>query len=101
MADTFKNPYNYTSPIGAALADLTRTIISGPSRAEKIAAAENMLKIKRANENLLKAQTIISTPGYDQNAFAAAAKNQLTGLKSYGTGNLEQFVRGHSDKDSR
>ncbi len=73
MADTFKNPYNYTSPIGAALADLTRAVISGPSRAEKITAAENMLKIKRANESLLQAQTIIGTPGYDQNAFAAAA----------------------------
>jgi|GEM_PF-4509666 len=73
MADTFRNPYSQTSPIGAALADLTRVMLSGPSRAEKITAAENMLKIKRANENLLKAQTIIGTPGYDQNAFAAAA----------------------------
>lgn len=73
MADTFRNPYNYTSPIGAALADLARTVISGPSRAEKIKAAEEMLKVKRANENLLKAQTIIGTPGYDPNAFASAA----------------------------
>lgn len=56
MADTFRNPYNYTSPIGAALADLTRTIISGPSRAEKIKAAEEMLKVKRANESMLALQ---------------------------------------------
>lgn len=73
MADTFRNPYSYTSPIGAALADLTRTIISGPSRAEKIQAAEEMLAVKRENENLLKAQTLLATPGYDPNAFAAAA----------------------------
>lgn len=73
MADTFRNPYSYTSPIGAALADLTRTIISGPSRAEKIKAAEEMLAVKRENENLLKAQTLLATPGYDPNAFAAAA----------------------------
>ena len=76
MADTFKNPYNYTSPIGAALADLTRTIVSGPSRAEKIAAAENMLKIKRYNENLLATQEGLrgfGTPTFNLPDVAASA----------------------------
>lgn len=56
MADTFRNPYNYTSPIGAALADLTRTIISGPSKASRIKAAEEAIKVKRFNESMLAAQ---------------------------------------------
>ncbi len=76
MADTFKNPYNYTSPIGAALADLTRAVISGPSRAEKITAAENMLKIKRANESMLALQNQLGafgTPDFNLPAAAAAA----------------------------
>lgn len=76
MADTFKNPYNYTSPIGAALADLTRAVISGPSRAEKITAAENMLKIKRANESMLTLQNQLGafgTPDFNLPAAAAAA----------------------------
>jgi len=84
MADTFKNPYNYTSPIGAALADLTRTIVSGPSRAERIAAAENMLKIKRANESMATLQTQLGafgTPDFNLPAAAAAAAGAgYTGL---------------------
>lgn len=104
MADTFRNPYNYTSPIGAALADLTRTIISGPSQAEKIKAAEAMRLAKaqadaaiRENEAIAKLGDIFGTYGTDGFDRSSAMRSAILGgydpadlaeMERYGSANL-------------
>lgn len=103
MADTFRNPYNYTSPIGAALADLARTVISGPSRAEKIKAAEEMLKVKRANESLLTLQTQLGSfgsPDFNLPAAAAAAAGAGVSGADLGDFNLLLTADGGGDVDA-
>lgn len=73
---TTSNPYGYTSPIGSAFANLAKTLMSGPSQAERIKGAEEALKLKRTREGVTKVSDLFAGYGggnFDPSALAAAA----------------------------
>lgn len=71
---TYTNPYNYVSPLGDALGKLGQTLMSGPTEAQKITAAEEALKLRNARVNSQSVADIFKqygTPGFDRNAAVA------------------------------
>lgn len=75
MADTFPNPYSDQSPIGAALAGLSKIIMTGPSEGKRIAEAEAALRLKDNREGRYSASDMLrnfGTPGFDRTGAAAA-----------------------------
>lgn len=62
---TVPNPYGYTSPIGEALGNLGRVLMSGPSRAEKIKVAEEALKLKNTRERTQSVADMFANWGGD------------------------------------
>jgi hypothetical protein len=96
MAYTLPNPYNYSSPIGEALANLTQTMLSGPTNAQKIAQAEQALALKmkrEGTESLSSNAGRIGTPGFDRGAAMSSAvlgdysPQDLANLERYGVAN--------------
>lgn len=70
------NPYSFQSPIGAALANFSKTLMSGPDEATKLARTEAALKLRRENENAVNVGNVFlryGQPGFDRNTAAASA----------------------------
>lgn len=76
MPDTGPNPFVATSPLGDTLRNLSETIMSGPTQAQRIYQAEAALK---AQQQRLGGDTLASgflkygTPAYDPRQQASAA----------------------------
>lgn len=107
---TYTNPYGYTSPIGEALGNLGRVLMSGPSQAEKIKIAEEALKLKRIREGTTKVSDLFAlygTPGFDRNAAMSAAvlgdydPANLGELELYGAANKYGIADPRTDEIGR
>lgn len=79
---SYANPYAYTSPIGDALGNLAKTLMSGPSEADRIAAAEKALALKQTRESTRSVADMFANwgrPGFNRNA--AVSEAIIAGLK--------------------
>lgn len=106
MPQTFPNAYNYTSPIGNALANMTQTLLSGPTQAQRITMAEQALALKRQREGITSVADLFGqygTPGFDRNAAMKEAvlggmqPQQLSDLERYGAANTYGATDPRSD----
>lgn len=96
MPDAIPNPYHYRSPIGAALANFGKAIMSGPSEAENLTKAEMALKLKREREGVTDVASVFQQfgkPGFDRNRAMSSAiiggvsPDHLGGYERYGAAN--------------
>lgn len=96
MPDTLINPYNRQSPIGAALANFSRALTSGPTEAENVLRAEAALKLKREREGVTDVASVFRSfgqDGFDRNRAMSSAviggydPKNLAELERYGSAN--------------
>lgn len=96
MADTYPNPFVSSSPLGDALKNIGRVIMSGPTDAQKIIFAEEALKRQRARtgaDSISGMFRQFGQPGFDRNAVMADAvtsgydPKNLAELERYGSAN--------------
>jgi hypothetical protein len=92
----YGNPYNFQSPIGAALKNFSSTLARMPSEAQQILIAEHALKAKRENENVVGVGDVFNkygTPAFDRNMAmnlairAGLDPARLAGYERYATAN--------------
>lgn len=91
MPDTFANPLAYNAPIGSAVANLSRALLSGPSEAERIRQAEAALKLKREREATGSLADIFGT--YGQSGFNRNSAMTAAILGGYDPQNLAEMER--------
>lgn len=71
MPDRIFNPYQYKSPIGDALKQFGDALMSGPTEAQRIAQAEQALKLKNTRESTASLGELMrqmGQPGFDRGA---------------------------------
>jgi len=76
MAETMPNPFYTSSPLGDALRNLSNTIMSGPTEAQRILQAEQALKAQNqriGTQGLSDVFRQYGTPAFDPNAAVANA----------------------------
>jgi hypothetical protein len=90
---TFTNPYNYVSPIGEALGNLGKTLMSGPSEAERIKAAEEALKLKNTRVNTQSVADLFrqGAGAYKANQDAINAAAIAAGMDPSNVGGFERL----------
>lgn len=97
MAETYPNPFYGSSPLGDALRNLSTTIMSGPTEAQRILQAEQALKAQTQRQGTSSLSGIFQQygqPGFDRNAAMSSAitagydPKHLAEMERYGSANI-------------
>jgi hypothetical protein len=92
MADTFANPYSGTSPLGAALKNLSGVLTKKSTEATDLAHLEHALVLKQKRENTAALGDMLRNLGTDQfNRQAAIDAAARAGVSADNLGGYERY----------
>lgn len=94
MPETLPNPFYGPSPIGEALRNLSSTIMSGPTEAQRILQAEQALKAQTQRLDTTSLGSVVQQLG--QPGFDRAAANRLMVTSGYDPKRFSEIERSNA-----